>query len=184
MSTSIPPAPHPPRPARSVEPVPPEPVAAEDLQAPLGVPKASRYGNQLVLENEPILPTDICIKSGRPASRTMIVNLRDPRNPKTWFGKRPQIEVGICRKHHENHSVSVSLTWSVAAIGFLLLVVGGTTMSLFSLILGIVSLAFSGIFRAASPVTSRDATDSFATVDGVSSKVLEQFPDYEIPSDS
>lgn len=108
-----------------------------------------------------------------------MVSLRNPRNPLTWFGKRPRIEVGLCRKHFENHSVAVALTWSVFAVGLILLIVSVLTVSLFSGLIGLTAVGISGIFRAASPVTSPDACDGYATVYGVSEKVLAELPGYE-----
>ncbi|MDF1825025.1 MAG: hypothetical protein P1U68_10310 [Verrucomicrobiales bacterium] len=131
------------------------------------------------MENYPDLPTDICLKSGRPATNQIVVSLRNPRNPLTWFGKRPEIEIGLCRKHYENHSVAVALTWSLFGVGMILLVVSVLTFSYFSILVGLVTIGVSGIFRAASPVTSADATEDFATVEGVSEKVLDLFPSYE-----
>lgn len=97
----------------------------------------------------------------------------------TWFGKRPEIEVGLCRKHYENHSVAAALTWSVFGVGMILLVVSALTMSFFSVVVAMIAIGVSGIFRAASPITSPDATEDFATIYGVSEKIPADLPGYE-----
>ena len=176
MNSSPVSAPQPPAPY-NIEPVPPEPAYEEPPQEIL--PRISRNGDSLILEGNPAIPTDLCLKSGRPATNTLTVSLRNPRNPMTWFGKRPKIEIGLCRKHYENHSVALALTWSLMAVGAILLVVSVLTFSFLSALVGLAAIGISGIFRAASPVTLVDATDSFATIDGVAEPVLSQFPSYE-----
>ncbi len=161
----------------AIVPVPPEPVH-EDPQAPLA-PRISRNGAALILEGNPALPLGVCIKSGRPATSVIKASLRNPKNPRTWFGRRPVVEVGLCRKHYENHSVALALTWSVFAVGSILLLVSVLTMSLFSVIIGLLAVGVSGIFRAASPIHSPDASDDYATVYGVADFVLDQYPSYE-----
>lgn len=161
----------------AIAPVPPEPVHEEPQNST--EPRISRNGDALILEGSPVLPLDICIKSGRPATNVIKASLRDPKNPKTWFGKQPLLEVGLCRKHHENHSVAVALTWSVFAVGSILLVVSVLTLSFLSVIIGLAAVGVSGIFRAASPINSPDATESYATVYGVSESILSQYPNYE-----
>lgn len=184
MKKDTPPAERPERPPRVLEPVPPEPRTVnppedgsrDGLRVALGVPSASRQGDLLVIRNDPALPTRLCIRSGRPGAKAVMVNLRDPRNPMTWFGKRPRIEVGLCRKHHENMCIAVALTWSMLSLGAVLVIVGMLTTGIFPLGVGLFSMAIAGIFRASCPVTSPDATHSSATIHGVSPTYLRQFP--------
>lgn len=159
----------------SIVPVPPEPHHEEPASEPL----ISRSGDTLILEGNPMLPTDVCIKSGRPATNLIKASLRNPKNPMTWFGKRPTVQVGLCRKHYENHSVAVALTWSLFGVGLILLVVGAITLSFFSVIVGMVVAGISGMFRAASPISSPDATEDYATVYGVTESVLALYPNFE-----
>jgi hypothetical protein len=159
-------------------PVPPEPSHHEEAPIP-PEPRISRSGDALILEGLAALPLDLCIKSGRPATNVIKASLRDPRHPMTWFGKRPEIEVGLCRKHYENHSVAAALTWSVFGVGMILLVVSALTMSFFSVVVAMIAIGISGIFRAASPITSPDATEDFATIYGVSEKIPADLPGYE-----
>lgn len=159
------------------QPVPPEPIVEEPVSST--VPGAFRDGDAMILEGGYMPPKDVCIKSGRPATRSRVVALRNPRNPITWFGRRPKLEVGLCRKHYENHSVAVALTWSLLGLGAVLLLVGIVTFSPLSGLLGLVLAGISGFFRAHSPITSPDASEDFATVYGVAENILNQLPPYE-----
>ncbi len=176
MNETIP-RPLPAQPAGIIVPVPPEPVSEHHARVPAPVVIFYRSGNHLVIEHGAAIPTEWCIKSGRPAFKVIEVSLRDPANPKTWFGSRPLIEVGLCRKHYEDHSVAVTLTWSVLALGFILLAVGILAAGIVSAILGVIAIAGSGFFRATSPVTSPDATDLRATVFGAGEGYLKRLPD-------
>lgn len=165
------------QPAGIIVPVPPEIVMENHAQVPARAVTFYRSGNHLVIEHGASIPTDWCIKSGRPVYKVLVVSLRNPADPKTWFGSRPMIEVGLSRKHFENHSVAVTLTWSVLALGFILLAVGVLAAGMVSSILGVIAIAGSGFFRATSPVTSPDATDLRATVFGAGEGYLKHVPE-------
>ena len=45
----------------------------------------------------------------------LAVALRHPRQPSTWFGARPVLEMGLCRKHRDDRSVAVALSGAGAA---------------------------------------------------------------------
>lgn len=126
------------------------------------------------MEHGATIPTDSCVKCGRSAKREILTELRSPFNPLTWFGKRPRIEVGLCRRHHENHLVAVALTWSLLGLGLLLFVAGVVTKSLVSCLFGLAAMAFSGLFRATSPVTSSDACEEGATIAGTGKSYRQQ----------
>jgi len=136
-----------------------------------------RNGKDLVIENGASIPTDFCIKSGRPAVKTLEISLRCPAKPATWFGKRPRLSVGLCRKHLDNHHVSVALTWSVLAVGAIVFVTGVLSFSVITAAVGLLAIGISGLFRATSPVTSRDATEEYATVDGAGAAYLKHLPE-------
>ncbi|MEX2581355.1 MAG: hypothetical protein WD342_20025 [Verrucomicrobiales bacterium] len=87
-------------------------------------------------------------------------------NPLTWFGKCPRIDVGLCRRHHENHLVAVTLSWSLLGLGLLLLAAGAMTTSLLSCLVGLAAVIAAGLFRASSPVRSADAREDYATIAG------------------
>ncbi|MAS97044.1 MAG: hypothetical protein CMO55_27960 [Verrucomicrobiales bacterium] len=158
-----------------LQPVPPEPVeiAPQSEEKLESTPSCYRSGRKIILENGGAVPTDHCIKSGRRASKQVAISLRNPKNPKTWFGKQPVVNVGLSKKHHENHVVAVALTWSTLAVGALVLLAGILTLSLASCFVGIVAIAVSGIFRAYSPVTSIDATPEYATIEGAGDGFLK-----------
>jgi len=160
-----------------LQPVPPEPAETpfdNELQTPQGLPRFYRDGKFVVVEYGAAIPTRTCIKCGRPAKREVSTGLRQPSNPVTWFGKRPNLDVGLCRKHHENHAVAVALTWSILGVGVLLLVAGALTSSLVSCLLGVIAIVACGVFRASTPVTSEDASDDHATVAGAGEAYRKQ----------
>ncbi|NLT69692.1 MAG: hypothetical protein GXX91_03230 [Verrucomicrobiaceae bacterium] len=166
MSSAQPPSS--PESARTLEPVPP---AAAPYMA------SYRKGRSLIVLNGASLPCEYCIKTGRPAVKTVEIALRNPANPLTWFGRRPRLEVGLSRKPLDNHRVAVALTWSVLAIGGLMLVTGIASRSLFAAGIGGVAMAVSGLFRALSPVTSRSASPDYLEVDGAGEAFLKHLPE-------
>lgn len=162
-----------------LEPVPSEAAPFIEVVPPAAEPLMASYrsGRTLVIENGASIPTDFCIKSGRPAVKTLEISLRCPAKPATWFGKRPRLEVGLCRKHLDNHHVSVALTWSVLAVGAIVFVTGVLSFSVITAAVGLLAIGISGLFRATSPVTSRDATEEYATVDGAGAAYLKHLPE-------
>jgi len=130
----------------------------------------------VVVEHGGLLPTAHCVRCGRPAAREVEAGLRHPAKPVTWFGRRPAVDVGMCRRHYENHAVAVALTWSMMAVGAILLLAGFATLSWLSCAVGLVAVAVSGLFRATSPVTSRDADDYRATIQGAGEAFRRQLP--------
>ncbi|MCG8598670.1 MAG: hypothetical protein MI807_00820 [Verrucomicrobiales bacterium] len=167
-------------------PAPPAPVAAEDRVDPgleevvnSGVPSAYRMGRSLVLENDPILPTDMCIKSGKRAFRSTEIALRNPRNPMTWFGKQPTVVAPLGRKEFDDRRVAVALTWAILGVGALLTVAGIASLSFLTIGVGILAMAASGIFRAASPVTAAEASEGRVVIRGASKSFLSRFEEVE-----
>lgn len=150
-----------------IEPVPP---AAEPYMA------SYRRGRFLIVLNGASLPCRLCIKSGRPAVKTVEIALRNPTNPLTWFGKRPRLEVGLSRKHLDNHRVAVALTWSVLGLGALMVITGAVTRSPVTILAGSFAMAISGLFRALSPVTSSSASADYLEVAGAGEAFLKQLP--------
>lgn len=173
MNTDTSVAPNPPH-LQPVPPEPEEPFSDSELQTPQGLPRCYREGKFVVVVYGAAIPTATCIKCGRPAKKEVTTGLRHPSNPVTWFGKRPTLEVGLCRKHHENHAVAVALTWSILGVGVLLLIAGALTFSLVSCLLGVIAIVACGFFRASSPVTSDDATDDHATIAGAGETYRKQ----------
>lgn len=168
------PSPVPSTQARVIVPVPPEAPSAE---APaFFAPPPSRFvsGTELVLEHGAAVPVGLCIKCGRPACGSWAVALRHPRQPGTWFGARPVLEVGLCQKHRDDRSVAVALTWSFLSIGVLLVAVGAMTMSPFSVLIGLLAMGGSGWFRAASPVVATLITETRTVISGAGAAFLRQ----------
>lgn len=92
--------------------------------------------------------------------------LRDPRDPRTWFGGRPRIDVGLSKKHRENRLVALALTWSVFGMGVLILIGGLVLIDPIKLALGLFLLFISGIFRAYSPVWAARIDEDYIEIRG------------------
>ncbi len=163
-------------PAGSVVPVPPDPELSAIASARAPHPVVYRSGREFVCEYGGVPPVEICVRCGRATERQENFSLRDLRNPRTWFGRRPLLELGLCRKHREDHTIAVALTWSVLAVGAMLTIVGFLTFSWFSLLLGMVAMAASGFFRAKSPVTSSQADENHLVVRGAGEGYLRSLP--------
>lgn len=163
---------------RVIVPVPPEASAAPMTETTtLHAPPPSLYvsGSELILEHGAVIPVGSCVKCGRPACGSSAIALRNPRLPGTWFGARPTLEMGLCRKHRDDRSVAVALTWSFLAIGALLVAVGAMTFSFVSIGIGIVAMAGAGWFRAATPVVATLVTDTRTVLSGCGAAFLKQF---------
>lgn len=154
-----------------MQPIPPDPELLE-MESPMQ-PSCYRVGGTIVIENGGAPSVEFCIKSGRPAQKVITTSLRNPMNPITWFGKRPRIEVGLSRTQYDSHLVAGALTWSFLAIGLVILASGLFSMGWVSCLVGVVAIAISGVFRASSPVTSRNATEEFAEIEGASESFLK-----------
>ena len=121
------------------------------------------------------LPTQICVKSGRPADRMIRHSLRDPLDPTTWFGKRETIGLGLTRKHYENLMIARALTWTGLSVAILILSAGLFSLNLGMTIAGaLMALAMSPI-RAVFPVwvrTQRGSAD--VELHGAGRRFLDQ----------
>jgi len=159
---------------RVIVPVPPEAPSAESPTFHAPPPSRIISGSELVLEHGAAVPVGFCIKCGRPACGSWAIALRNPRQPGTWFGARPVLELGLCQKHRDDRSVAVALTWSFLAIGVLLVAVGAMTLSLASVLIGLLAMGGSGWFRAASPVVANLVTENRIVVSGAGAAFLRQ----------
>jgi hypothetical protein len=82
--------------------------------------------------------------------------------------------MGLCRKHRDDRSVAVALTWSFLSIGALLLIVGALTLSWVSALVGLLAMGGAGWFRAASPVVATLVTESRIVLAGAGGAFLKQ----------
>lgn len=138
---------------------------------------------EIVLENGAVLPVEFCVKCGRPASLGVSCFLRDRKQPRTWFGNRPRIEAGLCRKHREDHAIAVALTWSMLGVAGVLVVSGILTSNLVTLVLAGVVAAISGAFRAGSPFSAPVVTESRVVLSGAGEAFLRKLPVFPEPGE-
>lgn len=168
---------------RVIVPVPPEPPVAPIAESTVvdtpPPPSLLVSGSELILEHGAVIPVGSCVKCGRPACGSSAIALRNPRQPGTWFGARPTLEMGLCRKHRDDRSVAVALTWSFLAIGALLLAVGAMTFSFVSIGVGIVAMAGAGWFRASTPVVATLVTETRTVLSGCGAAFLKQLAKQE-----
>jgi hypothetical protein len=87
--------------------------------------------------------------------------------------------MGLCRKHRDDRSVAVALTWSFLSIGALLVAIGAVTLSLVSVLIGLLSIGGSGWFRAASPVVATLITETRTVISGAGAAFLRQMESEE-----
>lgn len=124
-------------------------------------------GTTLVLENGALLPSECCVKCGRSAATVIRKKLRNPLNPKTWFGKQETMKVGLCKKHHESSLIAVALTWSCLAIGAAVFVIGLINLEFVSCLFGLIFAGVSGVFRACYPCCLKSTSDNALEIGGV-----------------
>lgn len=170
--------PAPPVPPHHLTPVPPDP---ELLPPP--EPNVYRRGPLLVIEDGAALPQTLCVRCGQHAVHSWTIHPRNPRKPLTWFGHCDGLEVGLCRKHREDHTVAVASTWSMLALGCLLAVVGVITVSVATILVGLFAMALSGIFRAGSPIALVKSDGTKRVLVGSKARYLNQFEEAPQPSD-
>lgn len=154
----------------------PENKFADKEGAGSATPLIFRTGGELVLENGAVLPSGSCVKCGRPSAVVLSCGLRDRRRPRSWFGARPRIMAGLCRKHREDHAIAVALTWSMLGVSVVLLVSGILTANLVTLVLAVVVSACSGFFRAGSPFSAPVAEENRVVLVGAGETYLKKIP--------
>ncbi len=94
----------------------------------------------------------------------------------TWFGGQPREEVGFCKKHTENYQIALALTFSLLAVGGILLGIGLYTLSLSEIIVGLLLILICGTFRARVPIWSPNNNEEPMEIRGVGKSFLQQFP--------
>jgi len=181
-SSRPPPRPVPPEPrpdaeseSRESDGSPHSPDTASPHSSPS--PTVHREGDAVVVEHGGLLPSETCIRCGRPAKREVAIALRHPAKPTTWFGRRPIVDFGLCRSHFENRMVFVALTWSTLGVGVLLLLAGIVVLSAWTCAFGAALMAIAGVFRASFPVTARDADDYRIGIHGAGEAFLRRLPE-------
>ena len=155
-----------------LEPVPPEPQSQEE--------SPYRIGERLYLPESAQLPMELCVCCGRPAIKSVRKAVRSPRNPLTWYTRRPVLEVGLCKKHSEDNSVAITLTYSFFAIGVILLATGGFTLHFPTLIIGGLMAVLSGVFRARKPIWGTLSNGDEVCLRGIADRYLVQIPQRDI----
>ncbi len=167
-----------PEPGSVAPPVPPHhliPVPPDPELIPPPAPVVYRCGGLLVVEDGAALPQHLCVRCGFAAQKSWTVHPRNPRDPRTWFGHRDGLEVGLCRKHREDHTVAVASTWSMLTLGLFLTTVGAVTLSVATILVGLFAAALSGIFRAGSPLSLVKADGVKRVLAGSRPRYLDQF---------
>jgi hypothetical protein len=154
---------------RHLTPVPPEPQSQDDLPY--------RREGKLFLPETASLPLQHCICCGRPALKTVKKAIRNPRDPRTWYTRQRVIEIGLCKKHAEDSSVAIALTCSLMAAGLLLAVTGALTMSIETIVIGVLIALISGVFRAGKPISSPAPGLGDVELNGVAESYVRQFPE-------
>lgn len=140
-------------------------------------PQVYRMGDLLYLEEGAVLPTERCICCGKKSVKTVTKYLRTPANPKTWFGKTKKVEFGVCREHKESCAMGTALTYSALMVGILILVVGAISLSIVTILVGLLAMAVSGVFRARMPIYTANPSVEPVEIKGHSAAYLDLVPE-------
>ena len=135
----------------------------------------SKDGGLHVPENASV-PTEICVRCGRPSVKVINKAIRKPLNPLTWYTRQTSVEIGLCRKHVDDRRVGVALTFSLLVLGFVFLVAGIISFSIGMIVFGLVAAIVSGYFRARIPVYRSKPEGWVLRIEGAGEGFLEQLP--------
>jgi len=155
-----------------VEPAPETPISEEPY-----TPIAFRNSGRVFWEEGAILPTESCIRCGRPSKKVIRKSLRNAKNPLTWYGKSKKVEIGLCKKDLENWNVAVASTYSTLVLGLILLGVGISSLSYSMIIVGSLVILFSGFFRARIPIQTPSSKTNPIEIRGVGEPYLQVLPE-------
>ena len=150
-----------------------EPVD-ETAPAPAMPRRLTLRRDTIVVEGGAELPSQWCVKCGKPARKVINKALRNPMNPATWFGGRVRVPVGLCRKHGESRAVAVAATWSLFAVGAVIAIGSLLSLKFVGFGVGLLAVLFSGVFRATSPVSSKYAESDCYEIEGSGPEYREE----------
>jgi len=136
-----------------------------------------RIGEMLYLPESARLPLDHCVCCGRPAIKSVRKAVRNPRDPRTWFTRQPVVDIGLCKKHTEENSIAIALTYSLVGLGVILLLTGAIALHLPTLITGGLAASISGVFRARKPVWGTLSGPEQVCLRGIANPYLVQIPE-------
>ena len=137
---------------------------------------AYRYEGNLYIEEGAELPTDSCICCGKKSVKTVEKPLRSPFKPATWFGTTRKVEIGLCPQHKDSKMMGMALTYSILGVGLAIFITGVVTLSIISIVLGLIAIAVSGIFQAKMPVYAADPREEPVQIKGAGDRFLESIP--------
>ena len=138
----------------------------------------SKEGALHVPENATV-PTEVCVRCGRPSEKVISMAIRKPLNPLTWYTRQTSVEIGLCKKHVDDRRVGVALTFSLLLLGLVFLIAGIVTFSIGMIAFGLVAAIISGYFRARVPVYRSKPEGWILQIEGAGEGFLRQLPQYE-----
>ena len=125
------------------------------------------------LRNGAELPSEICLKSARKAYKVVDKTLRNPMDPRTWFGRQQTLSVGLCKKHYENFMVTNALAWSGLGVGALMFIAGIFTLSIVSIAVGLLMTFGTAAAQAFFPVWAKKSGENEIEVHGLSPAYIQ-----------
>ena len=151
----------------------------EGETSPISVPRISqtafRIRNSLIVEPGGEIATHLCVKTGRPSRHELVLALRSPWNPVSWFAPFGKIRVGLCRRSLENYRVTRAIAWFLIVTGCAALGAGFVFGA--SITFGGVLLALTGaLIRAAFPIWSLSDSEEALIIRGCGENFLCQYP--------
>ncbi len=165
-------------PVPSDEPQAVVPQAVEQAPQPAAQPTAYRAGKKLFFENGAMPHTHQCPKTGRKSKVTKSVGLSSPTNPVSWLKPAVVVELGLSNKANENHKVQTALGWTLSGLGILMVLVGAVTLSIVTLIPGLLLAVGGQIVRALSPISATKQGDAIV-LSGCCDAYLEQYSELD-----
>ncbi|MDF1815873.1 MAG: hypothetical protein P1V20_26980 [Verrucomicrobiales bacterium] len=129
----------------------------------------------LCIEHHADLPLDRCIKSDRPADRTVEIQLRSPGRPETWWGECPhRLLIGLSESEFQKHRWLTVLARSGVLLAATAIVCG-VFLNPWLCLAGVVLFFASGLFHSIQPVWCFDSSQEYIAVKGVARGFRQQF---------
>ena len=136
-----------------------------------------RHNGKLYISEGAELPSAICINCGKPSVKVVRKALRNPYNPVTWIGRMPRVDAGLCKQHNESFNIMRALAFSLLGVGLLIFIVGVVKLAIGSILVGLLTMFFCGIFRSLKPIWSPNTRIEPIEIRGTGKPFRALYPD-------
>lgn len=158
------------------QPEPPQHDATLEFRAQ---PQIYRDGNNLVLTGGAVMPSNLCVKTGKVPKTMITAHLLHPMHPGAWFKRDHNTTIGLSAQALEKHRINQALFLALIILGVIMVPVGllsGLTASgIFTAVVGVL-ICFAGlVIRAMNPIWSPSSKEDEIIVRGCGEPYLSQF---------